>query len=288
MIELRTGKYKTEYMSVFKPGQNIVVFDTETTGFDPEKCRVIEFSSRWFTVGEDYSLHTNPETDQYTVYIKPDSPVPKEIEELTGITNELLADKPSEEQLVSGIHNLLNTADVCVGHNINFDIKFIDAMMTRHGLKSPFKATADTLKMARDLIAKDKVENHKNETLVKALGLDKGIEHFHDASDDVLGTARLLYKFLRAYYKQPDNVEIPITDLTVSSVSRWEKDVNGKHLERIYVNTNAGSCFFSETGEFCSTKVDIDRINMAKLIADVLAMTGIDRIENILEYGKKG
>lgn len=290
MIEHRPGRFKDETLGLIKPGSKIAVFDTETTGLKPnENDRIIEFAAMLFNVGENYIMSP---IEKHQIYIKPPFIVEDKIVELTGITNEFLEDKPTEDDPnefdgltpVEEIYEILSSVDVCAGHNVGFDIRFVDATMSRHGKPSPFKATVDTLKMARDLIPKDQVENHKNGTLVKAMHLDKGIEHFHSAIDDVLGTARLLQKFLWFYRDQSD-VEITFEQLRVESVKRWQKD----DLVRLYINTNKGSLYFgqSEDGFYIGSKtIDIDRIDQEKLISDVLEMTETDR-NTVMDYGKE-
>lgn len=290
MIEHRPGFLRDEILGLIKPGIEVAVFDTETTGLKPnENDRIIEFAAMLFDVTENYNMTPK---EKIQLYIKPPFVVENKIVELTGITNEFLEDKPTEDDPnefngltpVEEIFEILSGADVCVGHNVGFDVRFVDATMKRHGKPSPFKATADTLKMARDLIPKEQVENHKNGTLVKAMHLDKGIEHFHSAIDDVLGTARLLQKFLWFYRDQPD-VEIQFEQLRVESVKRWQKD----DLVRLYINTNKGSLYFgqSEDGFYIGSKtIDIDRIDQEKLISDVLEMTETDK-NTLMDYGKE-
>lgn len=100
-----------------------VVLDTECTGLDYKKDHIIELAM----VSFEYS----PETgniyrvlDVFDEYADPGIPIPAEITELTGITNEMVAGKRID---VERVRQIVGQASVIIAHNAGFDRKFVEA-----------------------------------------------------------------------------------------------------------------------------------------------------------------
>lgn len=280
-MDFRNGRKKNEVLELIKPGTELCVFDTETTGLHPETTdRIIEFSAMKWRVKEDYSLE---KLDQFQQYIKPPFVVTQEITDLTGISNEFLADKPSEEVVAFDIYKYLHSTPICLGHNVPFDIRFVKGLCERNGLEYPITASLDTLTLAKDLIKKEDVENFKLGTLLGVLGLDEGIQ-FHSAIDDVYATSLLLQALLQAYAAQGEE-EVVIEKLTVLGVAFWQK----YDLKRIYINTNKGSVFFQTEDYVGSKTVDVTRVDMDALKKDAMEFIGVNTMEEFLAFrGQKG
>ena len=77
----------------FSECAHIMFYDLETTGLDPQECRIIEFSAVKFDICKPVSV-SKPfvlkENDKTTVYIKPEEPLSEEIVKITGYTDEFL------------------------------------------------------------------------------------------------------------------------------------------------------------------------------------------------------
>ena len=273
---LRAGLLKDRVLAFAHPGAVIAVFDTETTGLNPETTdHIVEFAGMLWSINDDFTL---TKLDEIQIYIKPPFPVSEKITELTGISNVFLADKPCEAEVVDKIRTFLKQADFVAGHNVNFDIRFVNSTMMRNRRPSPIVDYLDTLELARDVILKDSVPNYKLGTLISAFGLDEGIQ-FHSAIDDVGATSILFEKLLQQYSQQPDET-IDLLELTVTGVQYWAKH----NLARIYVNTNKGSVFFQSEDYFGSKDLDITRINLEKLKQDAMAFVGAKSFYELLRF----
>lgn len=104
-----------------------IVFDTETTGFDPKTGdRVVEIGC--------VELVNHIATGQtFHVYINPERSMPRAAFEVHGLSDEFLADKPKFAEIARGFVEFVGDARL-VAHNAEFDFKFINAEFARIGL----------------------------------------------------------------------------------------------------------------------------------------------------------
>jgi DNA polymerase III subunit epsilon len=108
-----------------QPAENLkraMVLDVETTGFDLDKCEVIELAM--------VSFMFNPETGEVgkvfepiDLLQQPSEPIPEEIIKLTGITNEMVAGKSLDKEVII---NEFNQAGLIIAHNAKFDRPFVE------------------------------------------------------------------------------------------------------------------------------------------------------------------
>lgn len=104
----------------------IVVFDTETTGLSPESCQIIELAML---------IMDRAGTTNYNELIKlPEGEhLPKEIVELTHITDEMLADGIPEKTAARDIFDTLSGGRVLmIAHNCQFDMNFLLETLRRY------------------------------------------------------------------------------------------------------------------------------------------------------------
>ena len=89
---MRTLKTKNRMLSLFQDDRIIAVIDTETTGINSNKDRIVQFSGKKYRI-RDQKMEQIAEMD---IYIKAPFPMPEAAMRVNGITDEVLADKPSE------------------------------------------------------------------------------------------------------------------------------------------------------------------------------------------------
>ena len=121
-----------------------VIFDTETTGFDPYTGdRLIEIGclamENMILNGEKLHYYVNPE----------DKMVGEGAFQVHGLSNEFLADKPLFSDIAQDLIDFIGESEL-VAHNADFDMKFINWELENAGYK-PYPATrfVDTLAIAR-------------------------------------------------------------------------------------------------------------------------------------------
>ncbi len=109
----------------------IAFFDLETTGTNVVKDRIVEISI--------YKVHPDGKTETLTKLINPEIPIPREITEIHGITNEDVASEPTFKQLAPMLNQFLNSCDLA-GYNSNkFDIPMLIEEFLRCGINFDVK-----------------------------------------------------------------------------------------------------------------------------------------------------
>ncbi|MDO8879864.1 MAG: exonuclease domain-containing protein [Coriobacteriia bacterium] len=120
-----------------------VTVDIETTGGRPGASEIIEIGAVRIEAGRV--------TGQFSTLVRANEAVPGAIRELTGITDDLLADAPGVSDAVSDFADFADGA-VLIAHNHRFDLGFLDYEAERW-LGSPFpRPVLDTLSLARRLM----------------------------------------------------------------------------------------------------------------------------------------
>ena len=159
------------------------VFDIETTGFDAKKMdKITEIAI--------CKVKNRQIIDEYTTFINPERNIPKEVQELTHITDELVKDAPTIEEVLPEILEFMNGCTL-VAHNSDFDIGFIKYFVEKQGLQDKFKnPVIDTLMIAKELYPA--FPNKKLGTIAAELGIS--LEGAHRAINDTRATAKVFIR----------------------------------------------------------------------------------------------
>jgi DNA polymerase III epsilon subunit family exonuclease len=150
---------------------DFVALDLETTGLDSKADRIIEIGAVRFANGEP--------GEEYSTFVNPQMPIPVLITRLTGITNENVATAPSFGALAQKIVEFIGDMPIC-GHQIDFDINFLNEEFKRIALPKVFVQQIDTALISR--IVNLPVTRYTLGGVAKALGVP--LEKAHRALDD--------------------------------------------------------------------------------------------------------
>ena len=120
-----------------------IVFDTETTGLDPYAGhRIVE-------LGCVELINHLPTGRHFHRYLNPERPMPKEAEQIHGLTDDFLKDKPLFKHEAKGFLEFIGESPLII-HNAAFDMKFINAELEWAGFAALETARAlDTVLLAR-------------------------------------------------------------------------------------------------------------------------------------------
>ncbi|PPE05466.1 PolC-type DNA polymerase III [Williamsoniiplasma lucivorax] len=156
----------------------LTVFDLETTGLSPEFDEIIEFGAIVYDV-------KTGERKRVDYLIKPTKPLKTFTKELTNITDEMLEDKPTIEEIFPTIYELIKDT-ILIAHNANFDLGFLNCNAKKLGYPELTNTALDTLTIARAIYPE--LKNHRLGTVAKKTGIiyDDKIAHRADYDADIL------------------------------------------------------------------------------------------------------
>ena len=159
-----------------------VVFDIETTGLNPALNEITEIGAVKIVNGK--------KTETFSYLVNPGCPIPPNIVSLTGISDDMVADKPTISQVLPMFLEFCGDS-VIVAHNAGFDTGFIRRKASEQ--KLPFhNKIVDTLRLSRELFSKH--SKHSLDAVAKRVGVS--LENHHRAVDDATATAEIFLKFL--------------------------------------------------------------------------------------------
>ncbi len=137
-----TAKKKFKKLFQFyESGRAFCAFDTETTGLDSEKDRVIEIGAVKFTKDGGIS-------DTFSRLVHVDFPLPEICKKLSHITDDMLQNQPEIDAVLKDFLDFASSS-VLVAHNSNFDVRFVRAECVRAGMRFPAFEVVDTLALSR-------------------------------------------------------------------------------------------------------------------------------------------
>jgi DNA polymerase III epsilon subunit-like protein len=110
---------------------NIIVFDTETTGLLKPEINSLKAQPE---ITEIHCTKLDPLLniiDEFDMLIKPNLPIPEELERKIGITNQMVKDSPSFIDIYKQLSYFFMDCDTMVAHNIGFDRSMLANELSR-------------------------------------------------------------------------------------------------------------------------------------------------------------
>ncbi|QRN80195.1 MAG: DEDD exonuclease domain-containing protein, partial [Nocardiopsis sp. BM-2018] len=165
-------------------GVSFVVVDLETTGTSASKSQITEIGA--------VRVREGRVVDEFTTLVNPGVLIPAAITLLTGITQSMVATAPPITEALPGLLAFLAAEPdtVLVAHNAPFDTGFLKAACEREGAEWPDYPVVDTLRLARAVLVRPEVRNHRLGTLAAFFGTPTAPNH--RALDDARATADVL------------------------------------------------------------------------------------------------
>ena len=182
---------------------DFVVFDTETTGLYAGREKIIELGAVRFRDGRP--------VDRFYSLVNPEKHIPAFISDLTHIFDVDVADAPVITEVLPAFEEFVGN-DPLVGHNIEFDLRFIQsegsllpdkgrtyidtAELARKIVKGPDKVfDQETGRWKNDYHSRYEVKGHNLGQMCEFYGLEHG--ELHRADEDALMTGKLLVAMMK-------------------------------------------------------------------------------------------
>lgn len=178
-----------------------IVLDTETTGLDYTKEKIIEFAA--------VRLENGKIKDTFQTLINPEQHIRKSSMAVHGITEEMVADAPTEAEILPKIQEFIGDYPI-VAHNAIFDHSFLNEAYKRVFKKKFENEKIDSQQMFKEICPD--LDSHGLVALTEKFHVE--LENHHRAMDDTMGLA-LAYPKLKKLYlqkydwqvKQLDNID---------------------------------------------------------------------------------
>lgn len=192
----RVSSYAFDFLTT-----DVVVLDTETTGVDRTSDEIIEIAA--------VKLQADGQRIEFQTLVCPTKQIPSEIEEITHITNEMVADAPKIDEVIGEFVAFVDDCP-CIAHNVTFDQAMLERVAPNNYITS---AWIDSLELARMAFAR--LKSHKLGDLAQLFGCEAAT---HRALDDVRALADLWPLILTALQDYPQSL--------LELFASWHEDVS--------------------------------------------------------------
>lgn len=166
-----------------------VIVDLETTGASPT-------GGNGITEIGAVKVHGGELVGEFSTFVNPGIALPEFITNLTGITDQMLADAPTITEVFPSFLEFVgpHSEVFLVAHNAPFDMGFLKAAARATGNSWPKYKVLDTVSLARLLVGYDEINNYKLGTLATFFNTD--VAPNHRALDDAKATVEVLHGLL--------------------------------------------------------------------------------------------
>ncbi len=162
-----------------------VVFDTETTGLQPARDKIIEIGC---VIIEDNCLQKEK---TFVELVNPQRPIPGHASHITGITNTMVAEKRTLPEVLHDFMEFTGNR-VLVAHSAPFDMAFLNREVGRLAPMRIYNPVIDTYLLARFLLPW--AQDYSLSGLAQLFDIE--VKGRHTALGDSLMTAELFLKLL--------------------------------------------------------------------------------------------
>jgi DNA polymerase-3 subunit alpha (Gram-positive type) len=191
-----------------------IVFDIETTGFNPHKEDLLEIGA--------VKIQNGKQLAEFHTLVRPGKAISEEIQKLTGITPQMTQDAPLPDQALEKFGEFC-TGAVLVAHNARFDVGFIKNKMQQYWERPFNPAFLDTLGLARAVWPNFK--SYRLNTVAKELGLK--LDKHHRAVDDARCAAGIMEKaFLKIATRNFEHL---------AQLNSLTKEISVDHLKTYHI-----------------------------------------------------
>jgi DNA polymerase III epsilon subunit family exonuclease len=203
------------------PQARFVVLDLETTGLSAKRNAITEITAIVYQNGEAQEM--------YSTLVQPKEPIPPEVEELTGISNEMVRNAPPLVVVLNDLLQFVGQTPLLVGHNVNFDLQFLREKCRETGLLNGEAVFSNARAFCTKLLAQKVLPGLPSyEGIVVATQCGYHNNNPHRAEADVRMAGAILFALIERLQRWPEAVTPmtpPIT--TVQQLLTYQGLVGG-------------------------------------------------------------
>lgn len=236
---------------------DFTIIDLETTGLDPTFDEIIEVGA--------IRVRNGDVTDTFSSLVKPEKEVDAFITEITGITNEMLADAPSISEIFPDFLSFVSN-DIIVGHNVNFDINFVYDTNSKLYNQYFSNSFTDTLRLSRRLLPE--LEHHRLKDLINHFEID--IERQHRSLDDCKSTLECYNKLKSLAVEKYDTLD----NFYIENKSKRKKRLDLSQIKTAVTEFDEDNPFFEKVCVFTGALEKMKRSDAAQLVVDLGGICG--------------
>ena len=159
------------------------IVDIETTGGYAAAHGITEISIHVFD--------GNQVVDKFETLVNPHQPIPRYIQALTGITDEMVAAAPAFEEVAQKVYHFLHDR-IFVAHNVNFDYSFLKSHLLTYGYEYNAKRLC-TVRLSRKIFPG--LPSYSLGNLCNTLNIE--MQNRHRAGGDAEATVKVFERLLQ-------------------------------------------------------------------------------------------
>lgn len=248
---------------ILASGKPVNFVKIDTTGLDPADSEMIGIVIAKCHFEDNVIIYD----ESFSTLIKPVNPIPAEITERNGITNEMVANAPELGTVMAQVCGFLGTGATIVGIQVQeFLAGFLCGAAQKTGAPLNVAIVLDLLHMAQALLEPKKGFRYRYIDILTRLGIatDTGIMGYVDL-------------FNKLYLMIPSGIE----KATISSVSATEYSYTASWL---YVNTNYGSVRLNRSNGYWEETIPgfFDIVDVEELTHTMFVFCGVSDMKSLI------
>jgi len=187
----------------------IIFFDLETTGVNVVKDKIVQIAI--------LKIFPDGEQEQKKTLVNPGIDIPEGATEVHGITNQMVLGSPSFKQISKSLAEQMKGCDIAGYNSDVFDVPLLIEEFNRAGIEFP--DTGEDINFVDVLKIERRINSHKlTETFKRYTGEE--LDGAHDAMNDVIGTAKVLF----AQLEKMNDDDARTNDFTVEELDLFCQD----------------------------------------------------------------
>lgn len=250
--------------------KNYTVIDLETTGFSYKYDKIIEIAA--------VKVRDGNIVDTFVSLINPERPIPSNVQNITGISSDDVVGKPIINQIIDDYINFIGD-DIVLGHNVSFDIGFINANTARVFDNKYI----DTLRFSRKL--NSELKSHTLELLTNHYNI---VAEHHRALADCESTNTLYAKMLEQIESTIGYDEFKaLFKKKTYARKNYSKKVNASDIIPEFDEFDENNFFYGKAVCFTGKLEKYTRAEAMQLIANLggTPLNGVTSKTNVLVVG---